>query len=38
MIGKSDALHETSNEIARAHGGLGAKDMPSMLRERDETG
>jgi hypothetical protein len=38
MIGKPDALHETSNEIARAHGGRGAEDMPTMLRERDETG
>jgi hypothetical protein len=38
MIGKPDALHETSNEIAWAHGGRGAEDMPTMLRERDETG
>jgi hypothetical protein len=38
MIGKPDALHENSNEIAWAHGGRGAEDMPTMLRERDETG
>jgi hypothetical protein len=38
IIGKPDALHENSNEIAWARGGRGAEDMPTMLRERDETG